>query len=1110
MSCGELIVRLLSNDNSVRRQAEATYTHLKSSQPAQLTSDLLSLSSIHSNPDATTRSFAPVLLRRLLETEGLNHLEQSHHLALKAQLLASLSAEPMAHIRRKLGHVIAEIARLEKQWPELLPAIVGLTQQPDAAMQITALDVIATLCEYMGPALRHHCDQFFGLFSSFVANPAVQNLEIKVAAAKAMAAYIILLESAQAMQPFTQLISPFLQIVEVLLRNEDELVAREILSSLVALADTHPEFLHLHLEAIGGAMLLVARQPSFEPETREVALEILLSLCSKAASAVRGTKALLENFIPCVLDLMAELSDNTVQQWMTLFDDSPDDDGEDARITDAGASAMLRVSNSLGGKTLLPVALPLISQALQNSDWGRRHAALYSLGLISEGTNSLLYKEINSFMPAIVASLSDNHPRVRYAALFCIGQWTEDFGNVERGKNFQAKFGNNILPPLIPMIAGRTESVLRSRALAANLICTFCHPQYCKAPYILPYLDALLAALFETLGTCPREVQEQAITAVACVATVVGDAFVQYYDVFMPVAKQVLLQAHGKQYALLRGKAMESVALIGQAVGKDAFLADARVLMDMLLKHHELHMQEDGASVENQYLSQACVRIGSVLKQDFVPYLPVLVPRLIQQALTPPDIVITDLVDEEAQVDDDLGDGVEQVIVDVRGQGKKRVQIQTSSLDEKLLGINMLYQCAMDLEGAFLPYIDQVLSILIPLLKFEYMESVRLVTGFTLAKLLHAAVDGSEPTSKYPQAIFQQVFAPLLNALEDEKELECIVGFTEAIALCLQECKEASDDGYHIGLAINDLTPVVEKLLKSAHAAVQRRLAILSAESEDADIEEDEEANDEDAILQNLIDAMGWCIKQHKERILLLFSHHWLPAIMPYLDPAFPAVIRAQFICTLDDVLEHGGESLLPQLLPHLWNGLEDSHPNVIRASAYGAGVCAQYGGAAFDAHCVATLQRVWNCIQSLEHDQVETEQASARDNCVSALGKFCRFRSKLVDAPMLLQLWLNCLPLQSDILEAQVVHGELIDMVEEMNMDLLGTNYSNLGLVLKKLAAILALNMDEESEPVLEDGMEERIAIVLQQLQVNVPGSTVQSAWSNLSIDEQKVFAIL
>ena len=61
---------------------------------------------------------------------------------------------------------------------------------------------------------------------------------------------------------------------------------------------------------------------------------------------------------------------------------------------------------------------------------------------------------------------NDLHDRVRYSAVHCIGQLAEDFGEVEKGKNFQAKFHAAVIPCLINMIQG-TEVI---QYIATNLL----------------------------------------------------------------------------------------------------------------------------------------------------------------------------------------------------------------------------------------------------------------------------------------------------------------------------------------------------------------------------------------------------------------------------------------------------------------------------------------------------------------------------------------------------------------------------------------------------------------------------------------------------------------
>lgn len=64
----------------------------------------------------------------------------------------------------------------------------------------------------------------------------------------------------------------------------------------------------------------------------------------------------------------------------------------------------------------------------------------------------------------------------------------------------------------------------------------------------------------------------------------VQEQFLKYYDAVMPYLKTILTQANRKEQRMLRAKAMECISLIGMAVGKDKFRADALQvwLRDML------------------------------------------------------------------------------------------------------------------------------------------------------------------------------------------------------------------------------------------------------------------------------------------------------------------------------------------------------------------------------------------------------------------------------------------------------------------------------------------------------------------------------------------------
>lgn len=64
----------------------------------------------------------------------------------------ALQREPKAHVRHKIIHVIAQLARalydLQSPWNELVPACMSMLQSPDANLRESALSVLDRVSEY--------------------------------------------------------------------------------------------------------------------------------------------------------------------------------------------------------------------------------------------------------------------------------------------------------------------------------------------------------------------------------------------------------------------------------------------------------------------------------------------------------------------------------------------------------------------------------------------------------------------------------------------------------------------------------------------------------------------------------------------------------------------------------------------------------------------------------------------------------------------------------------------------------------------------------------------------------------------------------------------------
>ena len=86
------------------------------------------------------------------------------------------------------------------------------------------------------------------------------------------------------------------------------------------------------------------------------------------------------------------------------------------------------------------------------------------------------------------------------------------------------------------------------------------------------------------MGSAPHVIhtlimQEGALTALASVADAANAHFIRYYDTVMPMLKNILYSSASKVEQLLRAKALECVSLVGMAVGKERFRADAQEVM---------------------------------------------------------------------------------------------------------------------------------------------------------------------------------------------------------------------------------------------------------------------------------------------------------------------------------------------------------------------------------------------------------------------------------------------------------------------------------------------------------------------------------------------------
>jgi HEAT repeat protein len=1039
------------------------------------------------NQAEEVRALCAVLLRKSVmacatQAQGslISLLSPAVGQALKSHLLACIQSEPKKHIRKKVCDAVGQLginllnADQQNGWPELLPFMLQGTRSGDANMHEASLTIFNALADFMCEKMVPYHATLLEVFRGSLQTD--QPMAVRIAGLKGLASFLLALQSADTRNHFQELVPLMLQAIAQALTSGEEESCRSALEVFVEIAESQPKFLKRHLHEAVNGMVAIASNTSLEDATRHLALEFLLTVAENMTSAAKKLDRFCETTVPVALSMMLEIDMNTAEELAEWEEREEDDEDEEITNYDVGEEAIDRLAIALGGKLMVPVLFEKIQQLIKSPDWKHRHAALMSISQSGEGCEMAMKANLQQIVTMIVGHFRDEHPRVRWAAINTVGQMCTDFG-----PDLQEELHELVLPALI---ATMDDGCKRVQAHAAAAVINFC--EHCSKPTLKRYLPDLLGKLMVLLQRNVRRVTEQAVTAIASVADVAEEDFAPYYGSFMPGLKQILQLAGGKQFRMLRGKAMECISLIGVAVGDAAFEPDAKEVMDLIIQTQQTEAL-DPDDPQIQFMLQACGRICKCLGEKFSPYLPYVIPPLLRSALVDPELHVTD-ADDEDEVEAE--EGMESVTVAIRGQGNKRITIRTSALEEKATACHMLRTYALELKDAFFPHVADVARVLVPLIGFQYMDEVRVNACHAMPDLLDSAILALQKgaPSATPDVVHQlkgYLYKAVIDQLHKEPDTETLAELLTAWCEIIkhgEECDAAK-------LTPEELQQSFEVVKELVVEVIERRDERSKAAGDEEGDDEEEDAREADAIndenlISTLVECLGTLFKVYGSPLLPLFQAQLQPIVQAMLQPTAAEPDRVAALCVFDDIIEHcsadgGATEYARTLLPAYLQYARDPKPEVRQAAVYGLGVLAACdNGAAFGA--AQQQQAAQVLIEVFEAEQAfDEDNASASDNAVSALGKLCARTPEIgaVGWPR----WLNVLPIRADKEEAWKVHQQLVQLVEASNTAVMGASMERLPDIICVFGEILGTDL-------IEPGLELRITHLLKQVRDGLP----------------------
>uniref|UniRef100_A0A8D0GCP0 Importin 5 n=1 Tax=Sphenodon punctatus TaxID=8508 RepID=A0A8D0GCP0_SPHPU len=1058
-----LLGNLLNPDNAVRKQAEETYENI----PGQSKVTFLLQAVRNAAAAEEVRQMAAVLLRRLLSAsfeEVYPTLSPDVQTAIKSELLLIIQMETQSSMRKKICDIVAELARNlidedgNNQWPEGLKFLFDSVSSQTVGLREAALHIFWNFPGIFGNQQQHYLEVIKRMLVQCMQD--LENPTIRTLSARAAAAFVLANEhNLPLLKHFADLLPGILQAVnDSCYQNDDS-----VLKSLVEIADTVPKYLRPHLEPTLQLSLKLCADTSLSNMQRQLALEVIVTLSETAAAMLRRHTNIVAQAIPQMLAMMVDLEED--EDWANADELEDDDFDRYAKLFNTELS---------------PFIVSLLFY---------RHAGLMALSAIGEGCHQQMEGILNEIVNFVLLFLQDPHPRVRYAACNAIGQMATDFA-----PGFQKKFHEKVIAALLQAMEDQGNQRVQAHAAAALINFT----EDCPKSLLIPYLDNLVKHLHSTMVIKLQEliqkgtklVLEQVVTSIASVADTAEEKFVPYYDLFIPSLKHIVENAVQKELRLLRGKTIECISLIGLAVGKEKFMQDASDVMQLLLKTQTDFSELEDDDPQISYMISAWARMCKILGKEFQQYLPVVMGPLMKTASIKPEVALLDTQDMENMSDDDAWEFVN--LGDQQSFG-----IKTAGLEEKATACQMLVCYAKELKEGFVDYTEQVVKLMVPLLKFYFHDDillirVRVAAAESMPLLLECArVRGPE----YLTQMWHFMCDALIKAIGTEPDSDVLSEIMHSFAKCIEVMGDGCLNNEHFEELGGILKAKLEEHFKN------QELRQVKRQDEDYDEQVEESLQDEDDsdvyILTKVSDILHSVFSSYKGKVLPWFEQ-LLPLIVNLICPHRPWPDRQWGLCIFDDVVEHCSPSSFKYaeyFLRPMLQSICDNSAEVRQAAAYGVGVMAQFGGDSYRPFCTEALPLLVRVIQSA--DAKTKENVNATENCISAVGKIMKFKPDSVNVEEVLPHWLSWLPLHEDKEEAVHTFNYLCDLIESNNPIVLGPNNTNLPRIFNIIAE------GEIHEAIKhEDPCTKRLANVLRQVQTS--GGLWTECISQLSADQQ------
>ncbi|KAG4304273.1 hypothetical protein PORY_002248 [Pneumocystis oryctolagi] len=963
---------------------------------------LLHIMQLSENPQI--RQLAAIEARKLI-LPFWNELDKSLKSQIRKSLLQSIVSEPVSIVRHSSARVISSIAKIDlpiEEWQDLPVFIYQASTSQNYMDREIGVYILYVLFEIMEDMFINKMEELFSLLTLTINDKESRDVRITTLMILGKVGEIIDGDDKQNVKLFREILPSMFLVLKETVDSNDENSAKNSFEVFNTLLICDGALISKAIKDLLEFMVHVASTTKLDDSIRCMALNFLITCIKYRKNKIQALK--LGPHLTLTMLLIGTEEDS----------DSPDDD--------CPSRLAFRCIDLLS-ITLSPsqVFIPLmnhIPQYLHSENPGYRKSALTALGVAIEGSSNFVSTQFSYLLTLIITGLKDTHDIVKRSALLALGQFADELPEETSERHA------DLMPILLELILDPHEETKKSalNALDALLECLDSN----SISSYFPCIMERLLGLFQSNITL--EIKSTVVAAFGSAVYSAKEQFSPYFQRTMEYFIPVLQLKGSKDELEFRGMVTDTLGTIAETVGKEKF---------MPYIEYVIQSAYEGIQIDHPRLRECLFCFFAILarvyKQDFAPFLQVVVPALIQ-SLEKDD---SDDLYEDSDENDSIKD------FESNDENDNDTFLNVSKVNsaitmEKEVAADALGEICSYTKELFIPYIEQSKEKLIQLSDHFY-EGVRKASISSLWRFIATIYNISNPQQWLPgfplkiplhkdvDEFSTSVRNVTMEVLENESERLVVIEICQNISETVKVCGPGIL-GNNQGLVIQQLSEYILQILKKQHPCQldedMNSLVNSNEENDDYVENEDNDIAEYDALLiESAIDVLVSISLVLEEEYSQPFGV-FLPYIVKYYESETVSD-RAMVISGLGEIIEGLKTGITPyteQIFHIFMNALDDNDEEIRSNAVCSIGLLCQYSK--YD--LTSQYMTIFSKLQSLFSDK---NHKNFQDNAIGCVSRLIISQPSSIPLAQVLPVLVSFLPLKNDYSENSPVYSAIVKL---------------------------------------------------------------------------------